>query len=139
MSYCLPCNVSQKALTNAQIDRLAYMMPYHMKLNPNLRPVDCRDTTTSYQPQSLLEAALLSYELRHPLFQLRYNNHDSEHRKSCFKRGCECRFDLPTKIQEFADIIFASGKEAIWYFVDGSAKKSVHLNMSQKETLVISL
>ena len=108
----------QKPFTKAQIDRLAYMIPYHMKLNPNMRPEDCRDSSTNYQPQSLLEAALLNYCIRHPLFQLRYNIHDSEHRKSCFKNGCECRFDLPTKTQDCADIIFASENKSIWFFVD---------------------
>ena len=68
--YCLPCNVSNKSFTDTEIDRLAYMMPYHMKQNPNLRPSDCRDSTISYQTQSPLEQALLSYELRNPLFQL---------------------------------------------------------------------
>ena len=113
---------NQKPFTKAQIDRLAYMIPYHMKLNPNMRPEDCRDLSTNYQPQSLLEAALLNYCTRHPLFQLRYNIHDSEHQKSCFKNGCECRFDLPTKTQDCADIVFASEKESIWFFVDRSTK-----------------
>ena len=122
-AYCLPCNLPQQSFTDAQIDRLAYMMPYHMKQNPNMRPADCRGPTTMNQAQTPLQKALLSYQLRHPLLQLRYNIHDSDHRKSCFKKGCECRFELPSKVQECADILFASDKEAIWFYVDGSTKK----------------
>ena len=55
-----------------------------------------------------------------------------------FKKGCECRFDLPAKVQHCADIHFASDKEAVWFYVDGPTKKSVPSNTLQKETLVTS-
>ena len=99
------------------------MMPYHMKNNQSMKPPDCRGPTIMNQAQTQLQKALLSYNLRHPLLQLHYNVHDSDHRNSCFKKGCECRFDLPSKVQEYADLLFATDNEAIWFYVDGSTKK----------------
>ena len=57
------------------------------------------------------------------MLQLRFNNHDSAHRPSCFKKGCECRNNLPQDHQVVAQICFDQSNNIEWLFVDGTKKK----------------
>ena len=57
------------------------------------------------------------------MLQLRFNVHAHEHRKSCFKRGPECRTELPQKHRKEAIIFFDEDKSINWYYADGSVKK----------------
>ena len=61
--------------------------------------------------------------MRHPLIQLRFNIHDCYHRPSCFKKGPECRTELPQKHRQIATIQFDKNNTINWYFIDGSIKK----------------
>ena len=88
-----------------------------------MKPLDCQgmDSTTSYL--DTLEYKIKQFNLRHPLIQLRFNVHDCYHRPSCFKKGPECRTELPQKHRESAVIQFEKNNTMLWYFADGSVKK----------------
>ena len=53
-----------------------------------------------------LESKIKQFNLRHPLIQLRFNVHDCYHRPSCFKKGPECRTELPQKDRQVGVIQF---------------------------------
>ena len=56
-AYCLPCNLPKQYFTDAQIDRLAYMMPYHMKNHQSMKPPDCRGPKIMNDAQTQLQKA----------------------------------------------------------------------------------
>ena len=115
------------------LDRLGYLLPYHMYSDDRLRPPDCRPVLEQHycipvssfeRPSSSdLETKLSQFNLRYPLLQLRFNSHDFHHRKGCFKKGCECRFHLPKGHQILATIEFDEENAMYWHFIDGTKKK----------------
>ena len=108
----------------SQLDILAYSFPYHMHNNDNMRPIDCReDPIRSTTNCNTLDYRIEQFNLRNPLIQLRFNVHDCYHRPSCFKKGAECRTELPQKHREVATIQFEKNNTINWYFIDGSIKK----------------
>ena len=72
---------------------------------------------------NIIENKLKQFNLRHRLLQLRFNAHDCYHRPSCFKKGPECRTELPKRHTPVAAIHFDNDKCITWYFIDGSIKK----------------
>jgi len=109
--------------TKEQNDALAYTYPYDMIKSDNMRPIDCQTHGDSTASTSTIENALKSFNMRHPLIQLRFNVHDCYHRPSCFKKGPECRTELPQKHKEIATIQFEKNNTINWYFSDGSVRK----------------
>ena len=128
------------------LDRMSYLLPYHMYSDVRLRPPDCQpplhlqycipmSNCDSSSSLSNLEAKLSQFSLRYPLLQLRFNSHDFKHRKGCFKKGCECRFNLPKGHQVVATIEFDDDNAMYWHFIDGSKKKiSRYEYMAQRNT-----
>ena len=106
-----------------QLDILAYTFPYHMQESDNMKPPDCQDPINSVKSIDSLEFRIKQFNLRHPLIQLRFNIHDCYHRPSCFKKGPECRTELPQKHRQIATIQFDKNNTINWYFIDGSIKK----------------
>ena len=111
--------------SKAQLDMLSYTYPFHMNKNPSLRPADCRFQTNNSKCTFVNEIneKLNQFHIRFPLFQLRYNYHDCNHRKSCFKKGCECRFHLPKQHLFIAEIFIDDDNSVEWHFIDGSKTK----------------
>ena len=72
----------------------------------------------------MLENKVTQLNSRHPLIQLKFNVHDSNHRSSYFKKGPECRTELPKKHNHAAEIYFDNDECITWYFIDGSTKNS---------------
>ena len=85
-----------------QLDMLAYTYPYHMKDSNLMKPKDCQSISDQLPENITLDTAIKQFNLRHPLLQLRFNIHDCYHRPSCFKKGPECRTDLPQKHRHVA-------------------------------------
>ena len=44
------------------------------------------------------------HDARQTLLHLRFDEHDPRHRKGCFSKGCECRFNQPQTAQEETEI-----------------------------------
>lgn len=105
-----------------QLDMMAYTYPYDAVNNTNMLPIDCRNDQNSLV-QNNRDAILNSFNLCYPLLQLRFNNHDIDHHPSCFKKGCECRNNLPQDHQVVAQICFDESNNIEWLFVDGTKKK----------------
>ena len=122
----LPKELVQKPFTKGQLNMMAYTFPYNMKAHDSMKPSyiqpDNRPATNiaSFLP---LDEQLNLFQLRYPLFQMRFNNHDFLHRKTCFKKGCECRGEFPKKHQKIAEIYFDKNKYIDWVFVDGSTRR----------------
>ena len=76
---------------------LAYTYPYHMQQTDQMKPLDCQDPSITSNDLNTLRNKVTQFNSRHPLIQLRFNVHDSNHRPSCFKKGPECRTELPKK------------------------------------------
>ena len=59
-------------------------------------------------------------DVRYILLTRKFNEHDSNHRLSCFKKGCECRFLFPLRSCAFTDIPEDPGEndenKMDWYF-----------------------
>ena len=93
------------AFDKHQLDVLAYTYPYHMIDNCGMHRN--KSQLHDYSPIKIdsLESQIKKFNLRYPMLQLRFNVHAHEHRKSCFKRGPECRTELPEKHRKEA-IIF---------------------------------
>ncbi len=119
--------LGEKSLINDfnkyQLDMLAYTYPYHMQQTDQMKPLDCQDPSMTSNDLNTLRNKVTQFNSRHPLIQLRFNVHDSNHRPSCFKKGPECRTELPKKHNHTAEIIFDQGKCVTWHFIDGSTKK----------------
>ena len=109
--------------SNHQLDILAYTFPYHMQNTDYMKPPDCHDSTSSLNASNSLENNIKQFNIRHPLIQLRFNVHDCYHRPSCFKKGPECRTELPQRHRQIATIQFDKNNTINWYFIDGSIKK----------------
>ena len=88
-----------------------------------MKPHDCKSTVKESEDINSLEYRLNQFNLRHPLIQLRFNLHDYKHRPSCFKKGPECRTELPKKHNHAAEILFDNNKCVTWHFIDGSTTK----------------
>ena len=108
---------------NHQLDILAYTYPYHMYKSECMKPLDCQNIINTHHHINSLDTRIKQFNLRHPLIQLRFNIHDCYHRPSCFKKGPECRTELPQKHRQIATIQFDKNKTINWYFIDGSIKK----------------
>ena len=115
---CLDTHFSKE-----QCDVLAYTYPYHMNEYEWMKPIDCQKPCDQTLDMDNIESRLNHFNLRHPLIQLRFNVHDCYHRPSCFKKGPECRTDLPQKHREVATLQFGTDNAIDWYFADGSVKK----------------
>ena len=88
-----------------------------------MKPPDCQHSNHLVSNCNSLDYNIKQFNLRHHLIQLRFNIHYRYHRPSCFKKGPECRTDLPQKHRQVAVIQFEKDKTINWYFVDGSVKK----------------
>ena len=64
-----------------------------------------------------------SVACRKRILNLRFNEHDFYHRPSCFKKGCECRANLPMMMWPDTSIEFDKKNEIPWHFVDGTMSK----------------
>ena len=117
---CMNDNMTNLGQTKEQLDILSYLYPYHMAANDNMRPSDCRNETFIYDINRSKD--LFSYQLRHPLLQLRFNYHDHNHRPSCFKKGCECRFHLPRPFTMEPEIYYDENNMYDWYNIDGTKR-----------------
>ena len=106
-----------------QLDMLAYTYPYDMQKSNDMKPRDCQSTFKEPENINTLEYRVTQFNLRHPLIQLKFNVHDYNHRPSCFKKGPECRTELPQKHRAVAEIQFDNDKCITWHFIDGSTKK----------------
>ena len=116
----LPPSNSMDVTNRNQLDIFSYTYPYHAIDNRNMFPQDCSQGQSDLNITNILN----TFKLRYPLLQLRFNVHDSEHRPSCFKKGCECRNNLPQYQQPLADIVFdEKNNNVVWHFVDGSTRK----------------
>ena len=132
--YLGPENVLDD-INNHQLDVLAYTYPFHMKDCNLMKPKDCQ-SLNDIRPNSLsLETAIKLFNLRHPLLQLRFNIHDCYHRPSCFKKGPECRTELPQKHTQIACIQFDEDNSINWYFIDGSVKKVIPFKYVPKRNI----
>ena len=109
--------------SNHQLGILAYTFPYHMQNTDYMKPPDCHDSTSSLNASNSLENNIKQFNIRHPWIQLRFNVHDCYHRPSCFKKGPECRTELPQRHRQIATIQFDKNYTINWYFIDGSIKK----------------
>ena len=64
-----------------QLDMMACTYPYDAVNNTNMLPIDCRNDQNNLV-QNNRDAILNSFNLRYPLLQLHFNNHDSAHHPS---------------------------------------------------------
>ena len=94
-----------------------------MKECNKMRPPDCYKPNNLQNQSDTLDDKIKQFNLRHPMIQLRFNIHDCYHRPSCFKKGPECRTELPQKHRQIATIQFDKNNTINWYFIDGSIKK----------------
>ena len=62
-----------------------------------------------------------SVTCRKTILNLRFNEHDFYYRPSCFKKGCECRANLPMMMLPEIPIEFDKNKTIDWHFVDGKS------------------
>lgn len=107
----------------SQLDILAYTYPYRMFKNDSMKPSDCMLVGISPACHNTIEQKLQQFNVRHPLLQLRFYIHDCYHCPSCFKKGPECRTELPQKYKAVATIQFVEDNSITWYFIDGSVRK----------------
>ena len=100
-----------------------------------MKPVDCRPLDEELKRFVTLEDTIRQFNLRHPLLQLRFNVHDCYHRPSCFKKGPECRTDLPQVHRQVACIQFDEDNSINWYFIDGSIRKVTPFKYAPKRNI----
>ena len=117
---------SDNSFSKEQCDVLAYTYPYHMNEYELMKPIDCQNKWDNTLDMVTIQSKIKHFNLRHPLIQLRFNVHDCYHRPSCFKKGPECRTELPQKHREVATLQFEKDNTIDWYFADGSVTKSFH-------------
>ena len=94
-----------------------------MQETDSMKPADCQNNIELPNNSNSLEYKIKQFNLRHPLIQLRFNVRDCYHRPSCFKKGPECRTELPQKHRQIATIQFDKNNTINWYFIDGTIKK----------------
>ena len=80
---------------NHQLDMRTYTYPYQMEKYIAMKAYDCQAVERSEDSTNSVESMIYLFNTRHPLIQLRFNDHDCYHRRSCFKKDPECRTDLP--------------------------------------------
>ena len=56
--------------------------------------------------------------VRNNFLHLRFNQHAWEHRKTCFKKGDECRANLPSTTQDEFELDFDEEKDVNWPMVN---------------------
>ena len=128
-------NLKINNFTKQQLDIMAYTFPYHMQLSDSMKPIDCRSLQVSQSSINDLSSAILDFNLRNPMLQLRFNIHDCYHRPSCFKKGPECRTELPQKHRQIATIQFDKDNTITWYFVDGTVRKIAPFKYHHKRNI----
>ena len=64
------------------------------------------------------------------ILNLRFNEHDNYHRSSCFKKGCECRANLPMMMWKETTIDFDIKNSIPWLSINGctSSRCSLQVN-----------
>ena len=108
---------------NNQLDTIIYTYPYNMQNSNSMKPHDCKSTVKEPEDINTLEYRVNQSNSRHHLIQLEFNVHAYNNRPSCFKKGPNCRTELPKKHKAMAEIQFDEDKCIIWHFIDGSTKK----------------
>jgi hypothetical protein len=94
-------------LSKEQIDKVALRISYDMEY-------------ISRHPNGTLKKMLYNIVLNH------FNEHDSHHRKGCFKKTSECRFHYPRTIQENDELkIDFKADPSIWYTSYGNGDNLV--------------
>ena len=88
-----------------------------------MKPYNCQPSNNIQKDTNTIENKLKQFNLRHPPLQLHFNTHDCYHIPSCFKRGPECKTELPKRNTPVAAIHFDNDKCITWYFIDSSIKK----------------
>ena len=101
---------------------LAYTYPYYIQKDNRVKPLDFQDPSIISNDLNTLEDKVAQFNSHHSLIQIRCNVYDSNHRPSCFKKGPECRIELPKKYNHTAEIHFDHDKCITWHFMDGSTK-----------------
>ena len=71
-----------------------------------MKPIDCQRPRGTTLDMNTFERKIKQFNLRYSLIQLRSNTHDCYHRPSCFKKGPECRNEMPRKHKEVAVLYF---------------------------------
>ena len=105
-----------------QLDILAYTYPYHMQGNTSMLPLDFQKKIDQKKIDHI-ENCINNFNIRHPLLQLRFNLHNHYHRPSCFKKGPDCRANLPQPHTSIGYIFFDDDNTINWHFIDGTIKK----------------
>ena len=118
-----------------QLDVLSYTYPYYMYESNLMKPVDCCAHDGEVNESVTLEDSIKQFNLRHHLLQLRFNVHDCYHRPSCFKKGPECRSELPQVHKQVACIQFDEDNSINWYFIDGTIKKVTPFKYAPKRNI----
>ena len=119
---------------NEQLDCLSYSFAYHMKQSESMLPFN---DNVKQRRNNINDIVRKDYKLRFPLLQLRFNYHDHMHRKSCFKKGNECRFELPKQVQPMGIIDFEDDLNELydWKFIDGTTKKIARYQFLPKRNI----
>lgn len=118
--------------SKAQLDILSNTYPYDMDKNCQLQPLDCQ-SLVSNDTHNSFRNVLCNHSLRYPLLQLRFNAHDYNHYKACFKNNCECPFHLPKNHTPVDCILFDDVNAFDWFYVNGSSRNvSRYEYMSQR-------
>ena len=60
-------------------------------------------------------------QARQCILNLRFNEHDWQHRPSCFKKGCECQNNLPAALSPNHSIMFDESKPVTFHDFNGSS------------------
>ena len=98
-----------------QNDILAYTFPYHMIEKDSMKPIDCQRLQYDSIDNNCFDEKIKQFNLRNPMLQLRFNIHDCYHRPSCFKKGPECRTELPQKHRPVATIQYEKNNTINWH------------------------
>ena len=106
--YCLACNrefspddIFQKHLSHL-IHNLPDTNPWkQLQLPLNEIQMACMTMQHCFMPYNNEEFKILQF-----VSNIKSNRHDSNHKKSCFKKGCECRFCFPFPTQQDTECIF---------------------------------
>ena len=64
----------------------------------------------------------------------KFNEHDFNHRPSCFKKGPECRFHIPKPKNEDW-LVYFGDEESKWYLVQGGYKKVTSFDIVPKRLM----
>ena len=91
-----------------------------MEKDITMRPYDCQPLERNEDSTNNVESMIYSFNVRQPLIQLKFNDHDCYHRRSCFKKSLEYQMDLPHQHRLITKIYFDKDKDnnINWYFID---------------------